>query len=101
MTDDISKAAAAMGRKGGKSKSPAKSAAARKNAAKAREAIDPEKRAKAVAESNRRRATKTAPAEAKKEKKMNIRLNRHHFSTSEISIPDGEPFDGNKRQFIG
>lgn len=43
---------------GGKAKSPAKSAAARKNAAKAREAIDPEKQAKAVAESNRRRAKK-------------------------------------------
>jgi len=47
-----------MGRKGGKSKSPAKSSAARKNVAKARESIDPEKRAKAVAESNRRRAKK-------------------------------------------
>ena len=51
-------AAAAMGRKGGKSKSAAKSSAARKNVAKARGAIDPEKRAKAVAESNRRRAKK-------------------------------------------
>ena len=43
---------------GGKAKSPAKSAAARKNVATARAAIDPEKRAKAVAESNRRRAKK-------------------------------------------
>ncbi len=51
-------AAAAMGRKGGKSKSAAKVTAARKNVAKARAAIDPEKRAKAVAESNRRRAKK-------------------------------------------
>ena len=58
MTDQLSKAAATMGRKGGKSKSPAKSSAARKNVAKARESIDPEKRAKAVAESNRRRAKK-------------------------------------------
>ena len=56
--DAVKDAAAAMGRKGGKSKSPAKSAAARENAAKARESIDPEKRAKAVAESNRRRAEK-------------------------------------------
>ena len=51
-------AAAAMGRKGGRSKSAAKVTAARKNAAKARESIDPEKRAAAVAESNRRRAKK-------------------------------------------
>ena len=51
-------AAAAMGRKGGRSKSAAKSSAARKNAAKARAAVDPAKRAAAVAESNRRRAKK-------------------------------------------
>ena len=51
-------AAAAMGRKGGKSKSAAKVTAARRNVAAARAAIDPEKRAKAVAESNRRRAKK-------------------------------------------
>ena len=55
---EVESPAAAMGRKGGKSKSAAKSAAARKNAAKARKAIDPEKRAKAVAASNRRRAKK-------------------------------------------
>ena len=53
-------AAAAMGRKGGRSKSAAKVTAARKNVAKARESIDPEKRAAAVAESNRRRATRLA-----------------------------------------
>ena len=58
MTDQLSKAAAIMGRKGGKSKSAAKVTAARENAAKARAAIDPEKRAKAVAASNRRRAKK-------------------------------------------
>ena len=58
MTDQLSKAAATMGRKGGKSTSAAKVTAARKNVAKARAAIDPAKRAKAVAASNRRRAKK-------------------------------------------
>jgi len=54
----VKDAAAAMGRKGGRSKSAAKVTAARRNVAAARAAIDPEKRAKAVAESNRRRAKK-------------------------------------------
>ena len=56
--DAVKDAAAAMGRKGGKSKSAAKVAAARKNAAKARAAVDPAKQAAAVAASNRRRAKK-------------------------------------------
>jgi hypothetical protein len=50
--------ASEMGRIGGKAKTAAKSAAARKNVAKARKAIDPAKQAAAVAESNRRRAKK-------------------------------------------
>lgn len=54
----VKDAAAAMGRKGGRSTSAAKVTAARKNVAKARESIDSEKRAAAVAESNRRRAKK-------------------------------------------
>lgn len=51
-------AAAAMGRKGGKSKSAAKVTAVRDNAAKARAAVDPAKKSAAVAASNRRRAAK-------------------------------------------
>ena len=56
--DAVKDAARLFASIGGKAKSPAKSAAARKNVAAARAAIDPEKRAKAVAASNRRRAKK-------------------------------------------
>lgn len=56
--DAVKDAARLFASIGGRSKSAAKSSAARKNAAKARKAIDPEKRAKAVAASNRRRAAK-------------------------------------------
>ena len=32
---------------------------------------------------------------------MNIKLNRNHFATNEISIPDGEPFDEFRSCFDG
>lgn len=55
---EVESPAAAMGRKGGKSKSSAKVTAVRDNAAKARAAVDPAKQAQAVAASNKRRAAK-------------------------------------------
>lgn len=56
--DAVKDAARLFASIGGKAKTAAKSAAARKNVAKARKAIDPAKQAAAVAESNRRRAAK-------------------------------------------